>query len=112
MSAPTTRALAVDLLQSSGLEATANQTGLVTSKNDISAIAGDVIGAVLGLSGVVIVCLLIYAGFIWMTAQGDDSRVKQAKGIIKNAVIGAIIMFSAYAITNAIANVIGEAGLG
>jgi hypothetical protein len=34
-----------------------------------------------------------------MTAGGDDDQVKKAKSFMTNAVIGLIIMLSAYAIT-------------
>ncbi|MBL7058794.1 hypothetical protein ISS03_05725, partial [Patescibacteria group bacterium] len=35
----------------------------------------------------------------WMTAQGNDTKIATARGIITNAVIGLIIVMSAYAIT-------------
>jgi hypothetical protein len=61
---------------------------------------GRLINAALGLLGIVMVLLIIYAGYLYLTAQGDDSKVEDAKKIIKNAVIGAILIFLAYAITN------------
>ena len=63
-------------------------------------IVGGIIQAALGLLGIVLVVIIIYAGFLWMTAQGDDAKVTKAKGMIANAVIGMIIIFAAYAITN------------
>ncbi len=68
--------------------------------NDISKLIGNLIGAALGLLGVILVCIIIYAGFLWMTAQGNDEKVKQAKKMISNAVIGMVLIFAAYAITN------------
>ncbi len=53
-----------------------------------------------GFLGVIAVALLIYAGFIWMTAQGDPAKVTKAKQIIYNTIIGLIIIFSAFAITS------------
>jgi uncharacterized membrane protein YwzB len=61
---------------------------------------GRLINAALGLLGIVMVMLVIYAGYLYLTAQGDDDKVATAKTTIKNAVIGAILIFLAYAITN------------
>ena len=42
--------------------------------------------------------LIIYAGFIWTMARGEAKDVDKAKNMIKQAVIGLIIVFAAYAI--------------
>ena len=43
--------------------------------------------------------LMVYAGFLWTTAQGDPAKVKKAQDMIKQAIIGMIIVFAAYAIS-------------
>ena len=53
-----------------------------------------------GLLGLIAVALLIYGGFIWMTAGGDPGKVDKAKQIIYNTIIGLIIIFSAFAISS------------
>jgi len=65
-----------------------------------AAIAGKIIGYALGLLGIVFVCLTIYAGFLWMTAQGNEEQITKAKKMITNAVIGFIIISLAYVITS------------
>lgn len=72
----------------------------IDSEAQLPELVGNFIGAALGLLGVVLVVLIVYAGFIWMTAQGNDEKIKKAKGMITSAVIGMIIIFAAYAITN------------
>jgi hypothetical protein len=62
-------------------------------------IIGGIIQAALGLLGIVLVVIIIYAGYLWMTAAGDDAKVTKAKKMIANAVIGMILIFAAYAIT-------------
>jgi amino acid transporter len=66
---------------------------------DLMVTIGSIIQRLLGLLGIILVVLIIYAGYLWMMAQGDADQVQQAKDIIKNAVIGLIIMMAAYAIT-------------
>lgn len=81
------------------LNQTSNSAGITTTKQ-LPELIGSFIAAALGLLGVVLVVLVVYAGFIWMTAQGNDEKIKKAKGMITSAVIGMIIIFAAYAITN------------
>lgn len=62
-------------------------------------IAVTAIRIILGFLGLIAVILIIYAGFQWMTAAGDASKVGSAKALIINAFIGLVIIVSAYAIT-------------
>lgn len=59
---------------------------------------GLIISLLLGILGVILVILIIYAGFLWMFSQGDPGKVKKAKDIIFQAIIGLVIIFAAYAI--------------
>ena len=59
-----------------------------------------VINAILGLLGIIFLVLTLYAGFLWMTAAGNDEQVTKAKSILTAAIIGVVIIVAAYAITN------------
>jgi len=63
-------------------------------------IIGAIIGTILAILGVLLVILILYAGFLWMTSQGDKDKLKKAKDIIIQSIIGLLIIFAAYAITN------------
>lgn len=65
----------------------------------ISEQIGTIIGALLAFIGVIFFILMIYGGFLWMTAQGNEEQITKAKNLIIAAVIGIIIVMSAYAIT-------------
>lgn len=58
-----------------------------------------VIKAFLGLLGIIFVILIILGGYNWMTAAGEEEKVNKAKDTLKRAIIGLIIVVSAYAIT-------------
>lgn len=58
----------------------------------------SIINTILGLLGIVAVVLILYAGFLWMTAAGNDEKITQAKKIMQAGIIGLVIIFSAYAI--------------
>lgn len=70
-----------------------------TSDVGISGIVGTIITALLSLIGVIFLILMVYAGFTWMTAHGDEEKVTKAKNIITASIIGLIIVLAAYAIT-------------
>ena len=61
-------------------------------------IVGAVVKVFLGLLGIIFLILIIYAGYNWMTAGGDEPKVKKATDTIKRAIIGLIIVVGAYAI--------------
>ncbi len=75
-----------------------NEAGLTSAPLEV--IIGRIINVVLSLLGLVFLGLALYAGFKWMTAQGDSKEVDAAKDTLKNAVIGMIITVAAYALSN------------
>jgi amino acid transporter len=94
-----------------GYKNTGNAAGIATQKT-LPALVGSFIQAAIGLLGVILVVLVIYAGFLWMTAQGNEEKVKKAKQIITQAVIGIILIFAAYAITGFVVSALGTATTG
>ena len=62
-------------------------------------IVGSIIGIVLSVLGVIAVILILYSGFIWMTAAGNTEKIDKAKKILGNAIVGLIIILMAYSIT-------------
>lgn len=73
-------------------------TGL--TDQDVRTTAGKVIKVALTLLGTIMLVLVIYAGFLWMTAGGNEDQIGKAKSILSAAVVGIVIILSAYAITD------------
>lgn len=65
----------------------------------IPVIAGQTINTLLGLLGIIFVVLIVYSGYLWMTAGGNEEQVGTAKDILKNAIIGVLLILAAYSIT-------------
>lgn len=63
-------------------------------------LVGKILNTALGLLGVVLFALTVYAGFLWMTAQGNEEQVVKAKGMLRNAIVGLIIVLAAYSIAS------------
>lgn len=83
-----------------GLSATADRAGLAKYGNDVPTVAGSIIGTALSMISVIFFILMVYGGFLWMTAHGDEGMVTKAKDTITAAIIGIIIVLASYAITN------------
>ena len=56
----------------------------------------------LAVIGLVIFARFFYAGFLWFSSAGSADKTARAKDIMKNAIYGAFILFSAYLILNTI----------
>jgi hypothetical protein len=61
-------------------------------------IAADIIKIFLGFLGIIAVAIILAGGFKWMTAMGDEEKVKKAKQLIGSGVVGLLIIVAAYAI--------------
>ena len=71
-----------------GLETAAQSAGLKRDI-DLPTMAGQIVGSVLGLVGVIFLVLMIYSGITWMTAAGNENSIKKAKQILTASISGA-----------------------
>ncbi len=61
---------------------------------------GTIIKAALSFVGVIFLILMVYAGYLWMTARGQEDQIDKARKIIIAAIVGLIITLAAYSITS------------
>jgi len=93
-----------------GLNATANQVSAYKGQTGTDARTtildrvGGIVGLILSFIGIIFLVLTVYAGFLWMTAQGNSSQVEKAKDLLINAIIGLVIVTAAYSITIFVGN--------
>ena len=82
------------------VETLANQSGFeAATKTTLAANIGKVISVVLSLVGTIFLMITVYAGIIWMTARGDESKADSSQKMLRNAIIGLVITLGAYSIT-------------
>jgi hypothetical protein len=82
-----------------GLEETAGQAGIGQGgSKTLPTYIGNIISAALGLLGVIFLILMVYGGYLWMTARGDETQTTKAKDTISRAIIGLVIVAGSYAI--------------
>ncbi len=71
---------------------------------DVRTIVVNVIKIFLTLIGIIFLVLILLAGYTWMTAQGNEDKVNEAKTRLKTGVIGLIIIIAAWSITRFVAS--------
>ncbi len=95
-----------------GLTETAVQTGLPQGASPIG-LAARIVNVALGFTGVLLVVLFLYAGFLWMTAAGSEEKITKAKRLMGNAVVGLALVLVSYAIASfVLKNIVQSTGGG
>ncbi|MBI4407324.1 MAG: hypothetical protein HY565_02375 [Candidatus Kerfeldbacteria bacterium] len=82
-----------------GLIKTSVDDSLALGTNSPTFVALNLINAALSLLAAVCVGLLLYAGFLWVWARGNQEEVTKAKDIIQGTIIGLVIVLAALGIT-------------
>ncbi|MBD3281830.1 hypothetical protein GF391_03730 [Candidatus Uhrbacteria bacterium] len=88
------------------------QAAGVGETTDLFTIIGRIINIALGFVGVLLLIILLYSGYEYMTAGGDAEKVQNATKRIRNAIIGLIIIFLSFAIVNFIMGIFSPGGGG
>jgi uncharacterized membrane protein YwzB len=79
-------------------------TAMGGTQSDLPTMVGTGISIILGAMGIVFVCLVVYAGFLYLTSAGVDDNVKKAKKLLTQSIIGLVIIVAAYAISSFVIN--------
>ena len=90
------------------LDSVAGQASL--KNTPLPQLIGNLIKIFIGALGIIFLLLTVYAGFLYLTAQGDEEKVKHAKQTLQRGVIGLIIITAAYAIAAFVINAVTTSG--
>ena len=84
----------------SGLSTAGGANGAGYTENvTLATIVGNTINVILSFTGILFICLLVYAGFLYLTSAGEEKGVAKAKKLISSSIIGILIIVASYAIT-------------
>lgn len=75
------------------------EKGAGFGQTDLPTIVANIIAALLSIVGLVLLGLIVYGGFIWFKARGNEKEVERAKNIMTDAIIGLVIVMIAYALS-------------
>ena len=79
------------------LDALAGPTGAgYGPARDPRSIVARYVKYALGLMGIVATVLAVYAGFLILQSQGDEEKVNEGKRVLKQVIIGGILLLSSY----------------
>lgn len=70
--------------------------------SDVRTIVGRVISASLSVVGSIALLMFVYGGFLWLTSRGDAKLVTKGKDTMMWAILGLVIIFSAYVIVRTV----------
>jgi hypothetical protein len=94
-----------DFQEQSGLKSAADAAGFETENPaTIDDFISQAIFMLLSFVGVIFIILIIYGGVTYMTAHGNEEKVKKAMGIIMNGLIGLIVTLASYSVAYFILN--------
>ena len=68
------------------------------SNTDIRTSIINIVQYILGFLGLIAVLIVLYGGFQWMTAAGNEERVTSARATLTAGLIGLVIILAAYAL--------------
>lgn len=88
------------MAQSLGVSSSDLPDALSGTSGDLKQVVISVINTVLGLLGFIVVIFIIYAGILYVTDGGGGDNLDKAKNIIKNSIIGIVIILASFAIVN------------
>ncbi len=71
----------------------------------IETLIEDIVDTIIYIAGFIVVGFIVLAGFKMVTARGNDAEFKKGKDMLKNAIIGALVVFGVGLIVNTIANI-------
>lgn len=80
-----------------GLE---SATGVGLPQADLRIAIINIIRFILGFLGLVAVIIIMWAGYLWLTAGGEVAKIDKAKKTLISAVIGLVIILSAFVIAS------------
>lgn len=85
------------------------KTESILSKSDLS--VGQIVSKFLPylfvFVGLILLAYLIMGGFEMMTSGGDPKKIQSAQGKVTNAIVGFLIIFVAYWITQILQSIFG-----
>ncbi len=80
------------------------EEGAVTDEKDL---VKTIVSIAVPLGVISVVLLVVYAGYLLTSSQGNPDKIKEGKDIITNAIIGFVVVLLSVAILILISNTLG-----
>ena len=100
--------LAIETGTPTGVSGQAIFVNPLSGVNSVTDLLAKVLDIVVQVGLVVIVFFIIYAGFQYVTAQGDKAKITNAHEALLATLIGSAIILGSYAIATALKNTVDQ----
>lgn len=80
------------------------------AQQDIYGLISAVLDFVVKIGAAIVVFFMIYAGFLFVTAQGSDDKISKAKTTFFWTVIGALVLLGAATLSEIVCNTANDLG--
>lgn len=80
------------------LKVTAQKADIEIDRTDLPTMVGSAVNYGFLVLGTIFLGILMFGGFRWMTAGGNEEKVKTGKEFLVNGINGIIVIFLAYAL--------------
>lgn len=97
-------------IKGAGAESFTINNPLRAEITDISGLMSVLISFLFPLAAVLLFCMLSYAGFVYLSSEGNAEKVNKARTIITSSIIGLIILFLAFFIIRIVSAIFGFQG--
>lgn len=79
-----------------GKKCLSNPLGTTTNARNIPYLIGNILKGLFGIIGTITLCIFIFGGFLWMTAFGEESKIKKGTDTMIWAGLGIAVIFGSY----------------
>ncbi|HLC89907.1 MAG TPA: hypothetical protein VJG65_03020 [Patescibacteria group bacterium] len=86
-----------DFLNRAGTNA-GYDVGVGNAETGLASLAGRIAQIFISLIGIIFISYTIYGGYLWLTAAGNQEKIKKANDIIRWGIVGLIVILAAAAI--------------
>ncbi len=93
-----------------GIDAVSGADTGLRQEPSVASVVRDAIVFLAGIVAALSVLMIVISGIIYMTSQGDTSRLERAKSMLLYAIIGLVVALLAWVIVNSIAVAFGVGG--
>ncbi|HTK05112.1 MAG TPA: pilin [Candidatus Eisenbacteria bacterium] len=81
-------------------------------QTDIRTVVANVVRSLMGLLGIWLVLQIMWGGFLMMTHGGNEEKRTEAISVIRNSIIGMVIIMSSASIAKFVVDAIANAASG
>jgi len=84
----------------------AHAAGIIEDAPSIASILANALSLILSVAGALAMFSFAVAGIIYVTAAGDEARMKQAKGAMTLSVIGAVVCIASLVVVRTVVGMV------